>query len=486
MTELARSNVGLDGEAHGGLIPTGTTALFTIIGSPVVQVVAPRTFNRLFAEHGHDAVLVAFDLAPDAVGAFFDAMRETHNFGGGFVTIPHKQHAARHMDELTPRASTLGVVNAVKHVDGRLVGDATDGTAFLAASRCCGFEPVGARVAMIGGGATATAVAHACAEQGVAELALSVRDPARHKGLLRVVESVAAPPLVRFDLDSLAGFDLVINATPVGMNGDPNVPHPVASLDSTSLVGEVVTLPRDHTMVGGRTRARLRCAVRRRHVEGASRSRGFMVGIRFPAPRLRRLWSGGLKADKHLVERGRRHIVGDEGIPDVAHQDESELAALAFLVAMHRLDQSVRRHHGRQRGCQADSGDQGFDAISETRQRESSELGKASRSNETEPDCFPVDKDVAPDVLEGVGEGVPEVEDRSACFLERIVLDDRDLDLDGERDQRLQPAQRVTFLVTQRVPLPALELVEQVRTGDQGVLDHLGHSRGELAATERL
>ena len=94
MTELARSNVGLDGEAHGGLIPTGTTALFTIIGSPVVQVVAPRTFNRLFAEHGHDAVLVAFDLAPDAVGAFFDAMRETHNFGGGFVTIPHKQHAA--------------------------------------------------------------------------------------------------------------------------------------------------------------------------------------------------------------------------------------------------------------------------------------------------------------------------------------------------------------------------------------------------------
>ena len=148
------------------------------------------------------------------------------------------------MDELTPRASTLGVVNAVKHVDGRLVGDATDGTAFLAASRCCGFEPVGARVAMIGGGATATAVAHACAEQGVAELALSVRDPARHKGLLRVVESVAAPPLVRFDLDSLAGFDLVINATPVGMNGDPNVPHPVASLDSTSLVGEVVTLPR--------------------------------------------------------------------------------------------------------------------------------------------------------------------------------------------------------------------------------------------------
>ena len=227
-----------------GLIPTGTTALFTIIGSPVVQVVAPRTFNRLFAEHGHDAVLVAFDLAPGAVGAFFDAVRATENFRGSFVTIPHKSEAARHMDELTPRASALGVVNAVKHVDGRLVGDATDGTAFLAASRRHGLDPVGARVAMVGGGATATAIAHACAEQGVAELVLSVRNTARHDVLRGVVESVPNPPRIRFDLDSLGGFDLVINATSVGMNGDPALPHPVDSLDPTSLVGEVVTLPR--------------------------------------------------------------------------------------------------------------------------------------------------------------------------------------------------------------------------------------------------
>ncbi len=79
-------------------------ALFTIIGSPVVQVVAPSIFNRLFAEYGHDAVLVAFDLRPGGVGAFFDAMRHTENFRGSFVTVPHKQEAARHMDELMSRA----------------------------------------------------------------------------------------------------------------------------------------------------------------------------------------------------------------------------------------------------------------------------------------------------------------------------------------------------------------------------------------------
>jgi shikimate dehydrogenase len=235
---------GDSGDARGGLIPTGATALYTIIGSPVVQVAAPGIFNRLFAEYGHDAVLVAFDLCPDAVGAFFDAMRQTNNFRGGFVTVPHKQEAARHMDELLSRSSALGVVNVVKRVEGRLVGDMTDGSAFLVASRALGLDPAGARVAMIGGGGTATAIAHACAEQGVAELVLSVRNRTRHDGLRRVVESVPNPPRLSFELDSLEGFDLVVNATSVGMNGDPNVPHPVDSLVPGSLVADVVTRPR--------------------------------------------------------------------------------------------------------------------------------------------------------------------------------------------------------------------------------------------------
>ena len=248
------------------------------------------------------------------------------------------------MDELTPRASALGVVNAVKRIDGRLVGDATDGTAFLAASRRHGLDPAGARVAMVGGGATATAIAHACAEQGVAELVLSVRNTARHDALRGVVESVPNPPRIRFDLDSLEGFDLVINATSVGMNGDPTLPHPVDSLDPTSLVGR------------GRRRSRARhhgwpprssegaaCSTaptcrRRSSISWAHGGDSTPVDCALPVDQ------AGLKADEHLVERGRRDVLGDEGIADVAHQDEAQLAALTLLVAMHRLDQRLDGH----------------------------------------------------------------------------------------------------------------------------------------------
>ena len=227
-----------------GLMPTGTTALFTIIGHPIIQVKAPEIFNQLFVDGGHDAVLVAFDLEPGSVAAFFDAMKHTENFRGGFVTVPHKQEAAAAVDELTSRAAALGVVNAVKRVDGRLVGDMTDGPAFLHTSRARGLDPVGARVAVIGGGAAATTIAHACAEAGAGELVMSVRDAARHEPLRKIVDSVPSPPRLTFDLDSLRGFDLVVNATTVGMGDDPKLPHPVDTLDPRSLVGEVVTLPR--------------------------------------------------------------------------------------------------------------------------------------------------------------------------------------------------------------------------------------------------
>jgi len=73
---------------------------------------------------------------------------------------------------------------------------------------------------------------------------MSVRNQQRHETLRAIVESVPAPPALSFDLETLDGFDVVINGTSVGMGGDPNVPFPTDTLSPDSLVGEVVTAPR--------------------------------------------------------------------------------------------------------------------------------------------------------------------------------------------------------------------------------------------------
>lgn len=227
-----------------GWLPSGRSDVFAIIGHPVTQVQSPSLYNSHFADISFDAVFIALDVEPKLVPEYFRLMRGTKNLRGGFVTVPHKRSAADCMDELTPRAEALHAVSVVKNDNGRLIGDMTDGPAFLDATRGRGLEPSGKRVALIGGGSAASAIAHACAEQKVAELVMSVRRRERHEALRAIVESVPNAPSLSFDLDTLDGFDLVINGTSVGMAGDDNVPFPVETMSAHSMVGEVVTDPR--------------------------------------------------------------------------------------------------------------------------------------------------------------------------------------------------------------------------------------------------
>src|SRR5208283_3291765 len=77
-----------------------------MIGHPTTQVKSPTTFNRYFREKHIDGVMVAIDVHPAAVAHFFSLLRGWQSCPGCIVTIPHKQEAARHADELSPRHGT--------------------------------------------------------------------------------------------------------------------------------------------------------------------------------------------------------------------------------------------------------------------------------------------------------------------------------------------------------------------------------------------
>jgi len=227
-----------------GVIPGGTTRFFTMIGTPVVQVKSPPSYNRYFAAHGIDAVMVALDVPADQVAAHFGFLRRVANYGGSIVTVPHKEAAPASMDELSPRAAALGAVNVVRAEAGRLVGDMVDGLGFLLAAKARGLAVRDARAVLLGGGGAGAAIALALAEAGAAELVVGEPRTERRRLLERVLK--AANPALRlsFDVTTLAGFDLAVNATPVGMNDDPNVPFPTDTLAPPTLVADIVTNPR--------------------------------------------------------------------------------------------------------------------------------------------------------------------------------------------------------------------------------------------------
>lgn len=230
-------------ERMGGVVPTGTTTFYTMIGTPVLQVKSPLLYNRYFADHGMDAVMVAMNVPAGQVKAHFEHMRSISNFSGSIATIPHKQAAADCMDELSERAKQLRSVNVVRIEKGRLIGDMVDGLGFMVAVRSHGLSMGGKRAAVIGGGGAGAAIAQAIAESGAGELVVLERRKDRHAFLERVLKNTNPKIRISFELTALDGFDLVVNATPVGMNGDPEVPFSSETLSPSTLVADVVTNP---------------------------------------------------------------------------------------------------------------------------------------------------------------------------------------------------------------------------------------------------
>ena len=226
-----------------GVIPTGTTTFYTMIGTPIIQVKSPLLYNRYFAEHGIDAVMVAMDVPTDQVKDHFEHMRSISNFGGCIATIPHKQAAVECMDEISRRAQDLLSVNVVRAENGRLIGDMVDGLGFMVAVKTHGLSMAGKRAAIIGGGGAGAAIAQAIAESGADEIVIKEVTTERYGFLEHLLKKTNPEMKISFELTNLEGFDLVVNATPVGMNEDPNVPFPTDTLSSSTLVADVVTNP---------------------------------------------------------------------------------------------------------------------------------------------------------------------------------------------------------------------------------------------------
>jgi shikimate dehydrogenase len=219
----------------------GNTELIAHLGWPTHAFKAPLVYNPYFASAGVNAVVVPMGCKPEHFAAVLRGLFTLENMRGALITMPHKVPAAALVDALSPTASVAGSVNAVKRLpDGRLLGDMFDGEGFVRGLRRKGAELRGARALVVGSGGVGSAIAASLAAAGVGSLALyDLHAPAAQALAARLGEHY---PQVRVGTGSSdpAGADLVVNATPLGMNrGDP-LPVDVARIAPQAFVGEVV------------------------------------------------------------------------------------------------------------------------------------------------------------------------------------------------------------------------------------------------------
>jgi shikimate dehydrogenase len=223
---------------------SGKTAICFTLAHPASHVRTPAAFNAVCQQRGTDAAMVALDVPACGLAPFFAVLRGLANVTGAVITVPHKTAATSLCDDLSPRAQAIGAVNVVRRrSDGSLHGDMLDGVGFVGGLRGADHAIEGRNVLLAGAGGAARAIAFALAEAGVARLAVCNRTQSH---ALDVVERVrrafpnVAACVATADPDS---FDIIVNATSLGLkNGDPP-PIDVSRLRAGQLVAEIIMQP---------------------------------------------------------------------------------------------------------------------------------------------------------------------------------------------------------------------------------------------------
>ncbi|HMR30542.1 MAG TPA: hypothetical protein PKA13_04160 [Geminicoccaceae bacterium] len=225
-------------------VVTGDTAVVPLVGHPVAQVRTPGPMNRWFAEQQIPAVVVPMDIRPERVADFFDVLKAMENCVGCSITMPHKQAAFLASDEVTERARHAKSVNIIRRSpSGRLIGDMTDGLAFVAALAANSVEVRGRNVLLVGAGAAGTAIAFEVAQQGARSMTVLEVDQMRRRALVTALAELFPAMAVAEQVPPGQPIEIAINASPVGMGPNDPLPYPVEQLGGALIVADAVTRP---------------------------------------------------------------------------------------------------------------------------------------------------------------------------------------------------------------------------------------------------
>lgn len=231
-----------------------TAAYAEVIGDPIAQSKSPTIHGfwldklGLAGEYGRSLV------TSGALPTYVSGVRRRSEWRGCNVTMPHKQAIMPLLDRIDPVAARIGAVNTVvPQVDGSLLGINTDAAGFLEPLRPLLAQRHYFRMArVLGTGGAARAIVSALAEQGFV-LVLAGRDPGKAQALLDelapngehhaidIAHFAAATDFV-FD-DRERCLDLIVNASPLGMAGQPPLAFDFSHAPPGSVVYDIVTHP---------------------------------------------------------------------------------------------------------------------------------------------------------------------------------------------------------------------------------------------------
>jgi 3-dehydroquinate dehydratase/shikimate dehydrogenase len=224
------------------------TKVYGVVGQPVSESLSPYIHNAAFVVANINAVFVPLQVKD--IGAFFRRMvlpatREVElNFAGFAVTMPHKQSVMKYLDQIDSVGEKIGAVNTIATDNDKLFGYNTDVYGFVTPLKSKLGELNGMRAAVLGAGGAARACVTSLKQEG-ADVTVFARDEVRARAFSsEFALNWNTLSNLKFEISH---FDLVVNATPLGMMGEFEAHSPLTSgdLKGVKLVFDLVTSPND-------------------------------------------------------------------------------------------------------------------------------------------------------------------------------------------------------------------------------------------------
>ena len=228
----------------------GSTKIYGCVADPIGHVKAPTIFTSIFKEKNINAVLVPIHTNKDNLENVINSLKLIKNFEGMTVTIPHKKAIASLCDYLEPDAKFTESVNWIKFdKERKLIGNNFDGKGFISGFKSQSFLLKNKKVCIFGAGGAAVSIACSIAREEINSLRIINRDLIKANNLLKKIKLISNDLKVEVlnskDDYSLKEYDIIINATSLGLNNNDQLPFDVTKSNPESIIADIIMEPEE-------------------------------------------------------------------------------------------------------------------------------------------------------------------------------------------------------------------------------------------------
>jgi shikimate dehydrogenase len=217
---------------------------YAVVGDPIDHSLSPTIHNAAFRELGLDCTYIAYRIPKGELVDGIEALKKI-KISGFNVTIPHKVEMVKFLDKVNEDCSVIGATNTVSNDNGKLIGYNTDMDGFLDPFKKRNLNLKNSNILLIGAGGAARAITAGFAKEKAKKITIANRTLQNANVLAQFAHKIGIDAnAMTLDQvgESASEYDIIVNATSVGLNNEPS-PISTKTINESSIVYDIVYKP---------------------------------------------------------------------------------------------------------------------------------------------------------------------------------------------------------------------------------------------------